>query len=334
MNLAEVWEHLEEDTRVAGVSGRVQRRIVPAGRRDFFLGLEMPSRNRMLILRVAAGAVEGQPEVPDSRGLAVRRTPRDVDGEQMEVELALTESQHLDIFDLLIRDLVDAAEEPRDERTGLTSFLSRLSDWQQLLRRLAPRGLSREAQQGLWGELWVLREIVAPEMGMAEAVRAWCGPLGADQDFQMMNTSIEVKTSTAHSLDRLQISSERQLDVPDDVTLLLVGISLDSRPRHGETLLDIVGISRVAASKSGCLHLLDDRLELYGYEAEDEGLYSEVGYSVRSFHPFRVGEGFPMILSSDLRDGVGEVRYSVSIDSCASFRMAVQEPGELLRGLV
>ena len=42
MNLAEVWEHLEEDTRIAGVSGRVQRRIGPTGRRDFFLGLEMP----------------------------------------------------------------------------------------------------------------------------------------------------------------------------------------------------------------------------------------------------------------------------------------------------
>ena len=146
MNLSEVWERLEEDTRTAGVSGRVQRRIVPAGRRDFFLGLDMPSRNRMLILRVAANSVEGQPEVPDSGGLTVRMTPRNIDGEQTEVELVLTDSQHVDIFDLLIRDLAEAAEEPQDERAGLTRFLSRLSDWQQLLRRLAPHGLSREAQ--------------------------------------------------------------------------------------------------------------------------------------------------------------------------------------------
>ena len=38
MNLAEVWGHLEEDTRITEASGRVQRRIVPAGRRNFFLG--------------------------------------------------------------------------------------------------------------------------------------------------------------------------------------------------------------------------------------------------------------------------------------------------------
>ena len=334
MNLAEVWERLEEDTRTAGVSSRVQRRIVPAGRRDFFLGLDMPSRNRMLILRVAAGSVEGQPDMADSRGLAVRRTPRNPDGEQTEVELVLTESQHLDIFDLLIRDLVDAAEEPQDERTGLTRFLSRLSDWQQLLRRLAPRGLSREAQQGLWGELWVLREIVAPVMGMAEAVRAWRGPLGADQDFQIMNTSIEVKTSTAHVLDRLTIASERQLEAPDDVTLLLVGLSLDSRAGYGETLPDMVGISRAAASESGCLHLLDNRLELYGYEANDESLYSDVGFSLRSFHAFLVGDGFPRIVSGDLPSGVGDVRYSVSIASCSSFQVNLENPSDLLRGLV
>ena len=33
MNLAEVWGHLEEDTRITEASGRVQRRIEPAGRR-------------------------------------------------------------------------------------------------------------------------------------------------------------------------------------------------------------------------------------------------------------------------------------------------------------
>ncbi len=334
MNLAEVWERLEEDTRTAGVSGRVQRRIVPAGRRDFFLGLDMPSRNRMLILRVAAGSVEGQPDVEDSRGLTVRTAPRNLDGERTEVELVLTESQHLDIFDLLIRDLVDAAEEPQDERTGLTRFFSRLSDWQQLLRRLAPRGLSREAQQGLWGELWVLIEIVAPVMGMAEAVRAWRGPLGSDQDFQMMNTSIEVKTSTAHVLDRLPIASERQLEAPDDVTLVLVGLSLDSRVGYGDTLPSMVGISRTVASEAGCLRLLDNRLELYGYEANDESMYSDVGFSLRSFRAFLVEDGFPRIISRDLPSGIGDVRYSVSTASCSPFLVNLENASDLLRGLV
>ena len=119
MNLAEVWGHLEEDTRITEASGRVQRRIVPAGRRNFFLGLEMPARNRMLILRVSGNSAEKQPEVPDSRGLTVRVVRREAESNEVEVELVLTDSEHRDIFDLLVRDLVEAAEQPENEGCGI-----------------------------------------------------------------------------------------------------------------------------------------------------------------------------------------------------------------------
>ena len=94
MSPADIWAHLEEDTRISGLPGRVQRRILPAGRRDLLLGLESPSRNRMLILRVAASSAEGQPEVPDTRGVVVRRRPLDAADARMEVEIILTDPQH------------------------------------------------------------------------------------------------------------------------------------------------------------------------------------------------------------------------------------------------
>ena len=335
MNPAEVWRHLEEDTRITDALGRVQRRILPAGRRNFFLGLETPSRHRMLILRVGADSVRELPDVPDSRGLNVRVESRGAaEGDEAEVVLALTESQHRDIFDLLVRDLVGAAELPHDEREGLIRFLARLSDWQQLLRRLGPRGLSREAQQGLWGELWALREVVSPIAGMSEAVDGWRGPMGTDQDFQLGAICVEVKTSTSANLDRLNISGERQLDVPDDVVLILLGLSLDARIGHGETLADMIESVRNAASESGCQHLLDLRLDLCGYERDDEKVYSDIGYTVRSLHPFRVEEGFPRIVSGDLRTGISDVRYLLSTASCGDFRMAEQQPERLLEGLI
>ena len=334
MNPAEVWRHLEEDTRITDAPGRVQRRILPAGRRNFFLGLETPSRHRMLILRVGADSVRGLPDVPDSRGLNVRVESREAESDEAEVVLALTESQHQDIFDLLVRDLVGEAELTHDEREGLIRFLARLSDWQQLLRRLGPRGLSREAQQGLWGELWTLREVVAPVAGMRGAVDGWRGPMGTDQDFQLGTTCVEVKTSTAANLDRLAISGERQLEMPDDVVLILLGLSLDGRVRHGETLAEMIESVRNAASESGCLHLVDLRFDLCDYERDDEKMYSDIGYTVRSVHPFRVEEGFPRVVSGDLRTGISDVRYLVSTASCGDFRMTEQQPERILEGLI
>ena len=330
MNLAETWGLLEDEGGTVGLSGRIQRRIIPEGRRNVFLGLEVPSGNRMLILRVSSNSLLGQSTPPDSRGLTVRTNNRDDPSGSTDVELVLTNTQHRDIFDLLVRDLVEAAEQPEDEAAGVVRLLARLSNWQQLLRRLSPRGLSDEAQLGLWGELWVLRDVLAPAIGIGDAISAWRGPLGDDQDFQMGAVCMEVKTSAAHGLDRIPIASERQLEVPEDVVLVLVGLSVDARVGHGETLGDMIRVVRAAAAEAGRLSMLDDRLETIGCGIEDGHTHGEMGYSVRSLAPFRVGPGFPRLVSADLPVGISDVRYLISLASCRSHMMSEQDLNELL----
>lgn len=331
MNLAETWTRLEEDHRTGAGTGRMQRRITPEGRRDFFLGLELPSRNRMLILRTSPASVGGHGSVPESRGLTVRMRDRDTDPPSAEVELILTDEQHRDIFDLLIEDLVGAAEQPEDERAGVGRYLARLSDWQRLFMRLDPGTLSREDQQGLWGELWILREVVVPAVGFDAAARAWRGPLGADQDIQLPGAALEVKTSTAHVLERIIIASERQLDVPPGVALALVALSLDARPGHGETLPEMVRAIRSVAVDAGCRQLIDERLVLFGYKQEDADSYSDIGYTVRSRPQFRVRNTFPRVVSADLRPGVSDVRYSIAATACSRFEISEGELADLLR---
>ncbi len=335
MNLSEIWRFLEEDSLASGVAGRIQRRVLASGRRNFFLGLETPSRNRMLILRVDSQTVENPQNIADSRGLTVRMTARVGDNAQgTEVVLTLTEPEHRDLFDLLIRDLIAAAEQPENENTGLTRFLARLADWQLLFRRLSPQGLTAEAQQGLWGELWSLREVLAPVTGVKDAIDGWRGPMGADQDFQMGSTCIEVKTSSSATFEHLTISSERQLEAPDDVTLFLLGLSLDRRVKHGETLPEMVDSIRNMASEFECLDQVDVRLDLSGYVRQDAPLYSEIGYTLRSLHAFKVEDGFPRIVSSSLEEGVGDVRYTVSLASCREFSLPERDPEKLFEGLL
>ena len=333
MNLTETWGYLEDDIGTAGVSGRVQRRILPRGRRNVFLALEMPSGNRMLIVRVSSGSLAGVPVPPDSGGLVLRLSHRGDPGAETDVELMLTDGQHRDIFDLLVRDLVEAAEQPDDEALGVARLLARLSEWQQLLRRLSPRGLSSDAQLGVWGELWVLREVLAPSIGIRDAITAWRGPLEADQDFQMGAVCMEVKTSAAHSLDGIPVASERQLEVPEDVVLVLVGLSVDARIGHGETLNEMIRVVRSAATGAGCLSMLDERLESIGCCAEDAQLHDEMGYSVRSSALFLVGPGFPRLVSTDLPVGVSDVRYRIALASCRSHMMSAEALRELLRDI-
>lgn len=331
MNLSGIWTSLEDDDRASPGIGRIQRRIAPESRRDFFLGLELPSRNRMLVLRVSPASVAEQTKFPESRGLKVRIHERATDPPTAEVELILMEQQLQNIFDLLIEDLVEASEQPEDERAGVGRFLARLTDWQRLLTKLSPGTMSRESQQGLWGELWTLCEIVGPAVGFAEGVRSWRGPLGSDQDFQLPWIALEIKTSTAHALEHLVIASERQLDVAPDISLVVIALVLDARPNHGKTLDDMIRHSRSIAADAGCLHILEDRLTLFGYRNEEIDSYSDVGYTVRARLQFTVHNDFPRIVSSDLRPGVGKVEYLVAVNACNQFQINEAELTALLR---
>ena len=94
MNLTVEWERLEGDTRIAEVSGRgaASHRIPPVA------GISSSAwrchrGTEMLVLRVSEQSLDGQPSVPDSRGLSVRVTRRDTGGPEAEVELILRDSQ-------------------------------------------------------------------------------------------------------------------------------------------------------------------------------------------------------------------------------------------------
>jgi hypothetical protein len=332
MNLDEFWKHLEEDFSGGPGAERIQRRIAPGNPRNFLLGLEIPSRNRMLILRVQPDSMPDAVDFPESRGMRTSTRILNTEIPTAEIELVLKDGLHKDIFDRLIDDLVIAANEPESELAGVGKFLSRLTEWQRLFMRLASDELSRESQQGLWGELWTLREIVSPVVGLNGAVEAWRGPLGADQDFQLGAFALEVKTSTSTSVDHVMIASEQQLDVVDGIELALIVLSLDARPNYGETLPALVSELRRVSKEEGCLEIFEIRVAQSGYKDEHENSYEAVGYSIRSRFQFLVGEEFPRIRVRDLKPGVGNVAYSVALTACENHVMTEQELNSLVGG--
>ena len=72
----------------------------------------------------------------------------------------------------------------------------------------------------------------------------------------------------------------------------------------------------------------------WGIELRMKSCIPRWGYGLRSLRSFLVGDGFPMIVPSDLRTGVAGVRYSISINSCSPYEMEVDEASSLLRDLI
>jgi hypothetical protein len=111
----------------------------------------------------------------------------------------------------------------------------------------------------------------------------------------------------------------------------LFHLSLDIRQRQGETLPEIVSSVRsLVAADEIARSKLENLLFEIGYLDIHTSRYENIGYNIREYNYFKVERGFPRIVESDLRNGVGDVRYTISVAECKHFSILESEVVELI----
>ncbi len=319
MTYTKIWQSLEISASEQA-TGYVRRRVKPQSVCGIFLAVAKPSNQHVLQLQLMQTSPVIAPSLPSARGLDVRVIRSENGHNGFTIQLAVREPRYGHIFDALVDDIVEIIAGAKSEPAAVAAFISRLRHWQKFLEQVGPDGLSREAQQGLYGELWFLRERLIPLVGLHPALLAWVGPSGAHQDFLLRSCAIEVKTTGTKEPQYLTIQSERQLDDTVLDALFLFHLSLDIRECIGESLIDIIeSLRQVLQADTAALDLYEDRLLDVGFLQSQNSHYEKVGYNVRSANLFRVRDAFPRIIEVDLKPGVGSVRYSIATAACHSF---------------
>jgi hypothetical protein len=107
---------------------------------------------------------------------------------------------------------------------------------------------------------------------------------------------------------------------------VLLHLSLDVRQGQGETLPEIVAnVRSLVADDPIAKDELENCLFEVGYLDIHASRYEETTYSIREYNYFKVGQDFPRIIESDLRNGVGDVRYTISVAECKRFSIPEAE---------
>lgn len=308
-----LWEELGRDL---APSGLVKRRILPHLGHDIFIGEQRPSRLRQLTMSIHDAAPVDVTRGPRARGLDVRIDTSDVG--VVRIDLASTSQDANTLFGVLASDTTRVLEAHSGE--GAASLvLQRVLAWQTFFSR-RDDGIGPERAAGLFAELEVLRELLAPTIGSSAAVSAWHGPDPALQDFQFTQFAIEVKSFRGNGPGHLTISSERQLDVTGAGELFLAYLRLDQRADgRGITLADQV--ERTAACVDDSFYasdLLGQQLLTAGWHESVADVRTET-YEVRSKEIFAVRPEFPRLVPTDLPPGIGGVRYAVDRSAIEDF---------------
>jgi hypothetical protein len=317
-----IWDELELVAQREGSPGGIVERMVhPEAKCDMFAAVDKSSMDRLFLVHVAPTGDASLPELPCLRGLSLRYLTW-IQSEHSSVVLELRAGNHeyARVFAIVAEDLADCASQAGTRMEAVDALIRRLTRWQRFLERAGSELLSVEERRGLFGELTVLcRLLDGCSLPGSAVVSGWHGPLHANHDFEYANCSIEVKTSSAKQEQRLRISSERQLDWSQAGRLLLAHVSVAEDTEEGTSLPSLVSAVRSRLEAAQAADQFDDLLLRTGYLRQDEDAYSHPMYLVRKCEAFHVRDGFPCILESDLRAGVGDVTYSIGTGSCSAF---------------
>lgn len=233
--------------------------------------------------------------------------------------IALKESSQAELFETLCRDVVKSGETATDLDDALTRAIHRTKRWHYLLRAGHSEGLSVEEQRGLVGELAFLRDLAAT-FGSETAIEAWKGPSGAPKDFELIGCCIEVKTRRNASTSSIAISSAEQLADFDNGRLFLNVTNVESAiVPEGTTLHDYVNLTDSFFREEHNIYTKwEDAIYSTGYDPLNK--YDNRRWLKRSTTYYEVIDGFPRV-PYPLPQGVQNLRYSISLDACAPFKL-------------
>lgn len=251
---------------------------------------------------------------PDLQSLQVRI----LEGGQIWLDVT-ARSHHEELLTLVANKVLHAIRiEGRDPAVSVERIID---DMRAALRPLTP-DLGATEQIGLFGELWVLSNVLFPTLG-PRVCHLWSGPESERHDFVGQGVHVEVKTTT-RSEPKHEISRLDQLRPPVNKRLLFVSVMLEKSLGGDETLADRVDEIREKLGSDGhALDVFDSRLAQLGWHEGLRQTGTLLRFTFRDVHVFEVAGTFPRLPDDYVPPlGVTGIKYSINVGSLPSLEVS------------
>jgi hypothetical protein len=278
-------------------------------------GIDAEGRRHLLIhLRPA------DTEIRDvqSRGLQVVTSDLLVSGREpgKYIDMVCSDLSGYDALDVIGGDLGERlASEKEDPADSVAKVLGK---WRRFWGQLPREALAREAQVGLFAEVWFLMFWLMPKLAPSQAANRWRGPFGARHDFEWPGRSIEVKATTSTRGIIHQIHGIDQLAPPESGDLRLFSLQLREEAGATHSLPIIIDeCRRTLEVDDAAVTTFETGLVEAGYSPAHDDEYSRLRLRVVAESLYRVELDFPRLTAAQLRQGlpsgVEHIDYEINL---------------------
>jgi len=301
---------IKEGWMVLAEGGRVSQ-VLPVGCRipagEIVQGLT-PEGLRRILIPLADGP---GPEDRISAGVKLRNIRADLGAgtdDYLEVRCELPRLN--DLFDDLAGEMVSAVVQ--DPAVPGATCIAVLDRWRALLRSVKGQGPSRSSVVGLLGELVIAERIVKadPERRMD----MWVGREGQRHDFRRGQLAIECKSTLQTKKRTFSVHGIGQLEEPEGGELYLAWMRFEHVPGGRLSISGMISRITALGVPSELVHTgMDER----GFPP---GTWGEEDFELLELSVYRVGGGFPRIVSSQIDEAacsaISDLTYTVDLDVC------------------
>ena len=220
-----------------------------------------------------------------------------------------------EVFYAFCENMVDSVSGILDESLALSMLKRRYISWKSMFKGTSGNSISREILQGLYGELFFLKNFMLEKFGAVAAVNSWSGPDSKSKDYSINREWYEIKTVGANSTT-VHISSLSQLSSPYTGHLVIIKTeSMSQGFDNGESCIKELFtyiLSQINDETAEGVFL--SKMYSYGIDLSDSCFTEK--FCVKSFNRYLVDEHFPKLTESDISNSeICDVNYSLIINS-------------------
>ncbi|GAB6059122.1 PD-(D/E)XK motif protein [Desulfonatronum parangueonense] len=290
--------------------------INPAGPRQLLAGRHFPGNEEAILVGFNLVQAPEDKNLPQGHGFRVVNVKHRVPGDaKLWIALSRRPAGSLDMFTRMSENIISMFSDYGhvNDRQLLQLFLGRIKAWQEFMHQARGEFLGHEAEIGLFGELWLLRQLLNKGLPPAMVLDAWQGPHDGLHDFLLGTGAIEVKSTIARHGFPATIGSLEQLDPSLACPLFLAGMRFllgedgESLPEIVDDLSISLGENTEAAGRFETLILRWGYLRAFSDRYSRRFLHSDTRF-------MKVDHEFPSLTRADVDQSIKAVRYVLDLD--------------------
>lgn len=233
--------------------------------------------------------------------------------------ISLTNQDLFGVFQKFIDDLVETISGENVLLAAERRLVQRYYEWRILFEQQSQKHLDFTEIQGLFGELFFIKNFLFDKYGVSKTISAWVGPMGADKDFMFHNIWYEVKTKALNK-DTIHVNSKTQLTSAEEGCLVIISCEKSSpEPLRSFNLMelyfDIINIIPDDKSKAD----FQKKLALIDFVPND--FYTGQNFLFHEITYYKVSNSFPSIPINIIDKAITNIEYDLYIPNLKNCRL-------------